>query len=267
MVLGLLDYRLMKHHTFSIRFKSKFLLGQSKTSTASRRSRSLVFAVCGVDPLCKKMAGAAAGGCQGVAQSECRGSRKIPPSIHICSGSRPVGVCNYGKGTTTPWRRCLRRHVVYEVRDLFPWEMLTKTAISCFLNVEKIWNSAQINLSSTLNFLLKIFCRHNNIHREIDQWNRRRFGAKWHVTVPNSVTPIKPIVCKLIHMSQGCYCQMTHKLHVYEIFISIFIKLWFREFFLKFMTKSAVFCRLVHKLNVSYETSIFRSMFMLHKYW
>ena len=26
---------------------------------------------------------------------------------------------------------------IYEVRDLFPWEMLTKTAISCFLNVEK----------------------------------------------------------------------------------------------------------------------------------
>ena len=156
----------------------------------------------------------------------------------------------------------------YEVRDLFPWEMLTKTAISCFLTVEKILNSAQINLSSTLNFLLKIFCRHNNIHREIDQWNRRRFGAKWHVTVPNSVTPIKPIVCKLIHMSQGWYCQMTHKLHVYEIFMSIFIKLWFREIFLKFMTKNAVFCRLVQQeLNVSYETSIFRLMFMLHKYW
>ena len=37
----------------------------------------------------------------------------------------------------------------YEVRDLFPWKMLTKTVISCFLNVEKIWNSTQINLSST----------------------------------------------------------------------------------------------------------------------
>ena len=41
---------------------------------------------------------------------------------------------------------------VYVVRDLFPWEMLTKMVISCLLNVEKIWNSAQINLSSTLNF-------------------------------------------------------------------------------------------------------------------
>ena len=41
---------------------------------------------------------------------------------------------------------------VYEVRDLFPWEMVTKMLISCVLNVEKIWNSAQINLSSTLNF-------------------------------------------------------------------------------------------------------------------
>ena len=40
----------------------------------------------------------------------------------------------------------------YEVRDLFPWEMFTKMVISCLLNVEKIWESAQINLSSTLNF-------------------------------------------------------------------------------------------------------------------
>ena len=40
----------------------------------------------------------------------------------------------------------------YEVRDLFPWEMFTKMVISCLLNIEKIWNSAQINLSSTLNF-------------------------------------------------------------------------------------------------------------------
>ena len=37
---------------------------------------------------------------------------QIPPSGHICPGSRPVAVCNYGKGTTTPWRKRLRRHVV-----------------------------------------------------------------------------------------------------------------------------------------------------------
>ena len=43
-------------------------------------------------------------------------------------------------------------HIIYEVRDLFPWEMFTKMVISFLLNVEKIWNSAQINLSSTLNF-------------------------------------------------------------------------------------------------------------------
>ena len=41
---------------------------------------------------------------------------------------------------------------IYEVRDLFPWEMFTKMVISFLMNVEKIWNSAQINLSSTLNF-------------------------------------------------------------------------------------------------------------------
>ena len=38
---------------------------------------------------------------------------------------------------------------------------------------------------------------------EIDLWNRRRFGAKWNVTVPYSVTPVKPIVYKSIYMSQG----------------------------------------------------------------
>ena len=38
----------MKHYKFSITFKSEILLRQSKTLTASRRSMSLVFAVCGV---------------------------------------------------------------------------------------------------------------------------------------------------------------------------------------------------------------------------
>ena len=47
-VLVLFDYRLIKHYKFSITCKSELLLGQSKTPTASRRSRSLVFAVCGV---------------------------------------------------------------------------------------------------------------------------------------------------------------------------------------------------------------------------
>ena len=46
-------------------------------------------------------------------------------------------------------------YFVYEVRDLFPWEMPTKMVISCLLNVEKICNSAQINLSSILNFYQK----------------------------------------------------------------------------------------------------------------
>ena len=45
--------------------------------------------------------------------------------------------------------------MLYEVRDLFPWKMLTKMAISCLLIVEKIWNSAQINLSSILNIYRK----------------------------------------------------------------------------------------------------------------
>ena len=48
--------------------------------------------------------------------------------------------------------RTLQVYKWYEVRDIFPWEMFTKMVISCLLNVENIWNSAQINLSSTLNF-------------------------------------------------------------------------------------------------------------------
>ena len=135
--------------------------------------------------------------------------------------------------------------VNYEVKDLFPWEMLIKTVISCFRNVEKIWNSAQINLSSTLNLYRRyLFVATISTEKSTTESNRRRFGAKWHVTVPNSVTPIKPIVCKWIYMSPGWYCQMTH---VYQIFIRIFVKLWFRDFFFKLMMKNAVFCRLAQQ--------------------
>ena len=59
--------------------------------------------------------------------------------------------------------------------------MPTKMIMPCLLNVKKIWNSAQINLSSTWNFYRKYFSRSHNIHREIDQWNRRRFGAMYEV--------------------------------------------------------------------------------------
>ena len=45
----------------------------------------------------------------------------------------------------------------YEDRDLFSWKMPTKMIISCLLGVKKIWNSAQINLSSTWNFNRKYF--------------------------------------------------------------------------------------------------------------
>ena len=48
--------------------------------------------------------------------------------------------------------RLWKTALVYEVRDLFPWEMFIKMEILCLLNVEKIWNSAPMNLSSTLNF-------------------------------------------------------------------------------------------------------------------
>ena len=46
------------------------------------------------------------------------------------------------------------------------------------------------------------------------------------------------------------------------------MKLWFWTIFIKFATKNAVFCRSAQQeLNVSYEISIFRSMFMWHNYW
>ena len=54
---------------------------------------------------------------------------------------------------------------LYVVRDLFPWEMLTKMVISCLLNVEQIWNSAQINLISILNFYQK-YVFHTTISTE-----------------------------------------------------------------------------------------------------
>ena len=171
-------------------------------------------------------------------------------------------LCRFVQGT-----RNTKMYKLYEVRDLIPWEILTKMVIWYVLKVEKYWNSAQINLSSTLNFYRKIFFRRNHIHREIDQWNRRRTGAKSNVTVPNSVTPIKSIVCEWIYMSQRRYFQMTRELHTDKIFIGIFVKLWFWAIFIKFMTKNAVFRRLVQQeWNVAYETSIFWSMFMLHKY-
>ena len=40
----------------------------------------------------------------------------------------------------------------YEVGDLFSWEILILIVISYLLIAEKIWNSAEINFSSTLNF-------------------------------------------------------------------------------------------------------------------
>ena len=49
MVLGLFDCRLMQHYTFSIRFKSEFLLGHAiQNFHGARRNRFLAFAVCDV---------------------------------------------------------------------------------------------------------------------------------------------------------------------------------------------------------------------------
>ena len=98
-----------------------------------------------------------------------------------------------------------------------------------------------------------------------------KLGAKWYVTVPNSVTPIKPILWEWIYMSYEWYCQIVHRLYIYYISI----RTDFREtvilniILINFMTKnSGFFCRLVQQeLNVACETSILWSMFMLNKYW
>ena len=60
----------------------------------------------------------------------------------------------------------------------------------------KCWKNLKLGtnkLKLDWKLLPKIFFRSNNIHREIDRWNRRRFGAKWNVTVPNSVTPVNTL--------------------------------------------------------------------------
>ena len=77
-------------------------------------------------------------------------------------------------------------------------------------------NSAQINLSSTWNFLPKILFRRNNIHREIDHWNRRWFGAKWHVTVPNSVAPVKHVYAN----EYTCHRGKVVKWHTNDTFFN-----------------------------------------------
>ena len=68
-------------------------------------------------PSCMNIAGPAAGGCQGLTQPECWGPRQIPPSGYVCPGFGPKTVFNYGKGTTTPWRKLIRRHIVAEHRQ------------------------------------------------------------------------------------------------------------------------------------------------------
>ena len=114
-VLALFYYRLMKHYRFSITFKSELLLGQSKTSIASRRSRSLVFAVCGVYGCIVHEHGWSCNGWLSMCGTDSLSVEElveIPPSSHVCPGSRPVAICNSGKGTTTPWRKRLRWNVV-----------------------------------------------------------------------------------------------------------------------------------------------------------
>ena len=108
----------------------------------------------------------------------------------------------------------------------------------------KCWKNLKLSankLKLDFELLPKIFFRRNDIHSDIDLWNRRWFGAKWNVTVPNSVTPVKPMVCKWIYMSQGVMLsndtQITHMLNFHPRFHETVIL----SIFIKFMTKNAVF--------------------------
>ena len=100
--------------SFSIRFKSELLLGQSKTCTASHRSRSFVFAVCDVHgSIVHEYDWSCSGWVVKVWRSLIVEELvEIPPGGHICPGFRSMAVCKYGKGTTTLWRKRLHRHVV-----------------------------------------------------------------------------------------------------------------------------------------------------------
>ena len=113
MVLGLFDSRLMKHHTLSKRFRSdsnkNFCLANSKLSQllgaagpwysqcAAWVHRARIWLV--LQRVVVKM----------WHSLSVEDLVKIPPGVHVCPGSR---ICNYGKGTTTPWRRRLRSHIV-----------------------------------------------------------------------------------------------------------------------------------------------------------
>ena len=52
---------------------------------------------------------------------------KIPPSVHDCPGSRPMVVCKYGKETTIPWWKLLRRHILISLLDTGKMERLKGT--------------------------------------------------------------------------------------------------------------------------------------------
>ena len=134
---------------------------------------------------------------------------------------------------------------IYEVGDLFPWEMLTKMMISYLLNVEKknTWNSPS----------------------EIDFDLAQKMKCKLHyVTVQNSVTPIKPAIFKMnTHVTEDILLNNTgiiHKLNFHPHFREIVIL----SNLYKSRDKNAAFFRLVQQeINVAYETSTFWPMFML----
>ena len=97
------------------------------------------------------------------------------------------------------------------------WKMPSKMIIACLLNFKKYQKLGTNRFKPDWKLLPKIFFRSNNIHREIDQWNRHRFGPKWNVTVPNSVTPVKPIVCKWIYMSRVMLLNDTQFAHIFKV--------------------------------------------------
>ena len=110
-VLALFDYHLMKHYNFSIHIRTfawpiRISHGFSPQQALGLRSVRRAWLHSGWTWL----AGPATGGCQG---PECLGPRRNSTKRScFCPRFRPMAACNNGKGTTTPWWKRLRRHVV-----------------------------------------------------------------------------------------------------------------------------------------------------------
>ena len=153
-----------------------------------------------------------------------------------------------------------------------------------FSNVVKNWKSAQVYLSSTSKFYRTclLFFR-NHIQRGIDPWLQRPdLATKWNVTVPNSITLIKPIVCRYVKVTWLTLSNdtwITHISNSHPHFRKTGV--WNNFFYNTSQPHTHTYTHthtrahkhthtqflVQQKLNVSYKTNILWSIFMSHKHW